>query len=110
MPPAFELPAHSSPIGLTFYKGKNFPAAYRNAMFVAIHGSSPTARKDKIGYNVIRVIIKNGKPAGTEVFVSGWLKDGAVLGRPAGLITGADGALYISDDSKGFVYKVSYSK
>ncbi|MBK7599115.1 MAG: PQQ-dependent sugar dehydrogenase [Acidobacteria bacterium] len=110
VPPAFELPAHSSPIGLTFYKGKNFPAAYRNAMFVAIHGSSPTARKEKIGYNVIRVIIKNGKPAGTEVFVSGWLKDGAVLGRPAGLITGADGALYISDDNKGFVYKVSYSK
>lgn len=110
VPPAFELPAHSSPIGLTFYKGKQFPAAYRNAMFVAIHGSSPTARKEKIGYNVIRVIIKNGKPAGTEVFVSGWLKDGAILGRPAGLITGADGALYISDDNKGFVYKVNYSK
>jgi glucose/arabinose dehydrogenase len=56
------------------------------------------------------VIFKDGKPAGVEDFVTGWLKDGEVLGRPAGLITGADGALYISDDNKGFVYRVSYGK
>lgn len=110
VPPALELPAHSSPIGLAFYKGKQFPASYRNAMFVAIHGSSPTARKERIGYHVIRVIFRNGKPVGTEVFASGWLRDGTVLGRPAGIATGPDGALYISDDNKGFVYRVSYSK
>ncbi len=108
-PPAFELPPHSSPIDLRFYTGKKFPAAYRGALFIAIHGSSPTARKERIGYNVSRVVFKDGKPVSLEPFVTGWLKDGqAINGRPAGLITGADGALYISDDNKGFVYRVSY--
>ncbi|MCI0336363.1 MAG: sorbosone dehydrogenase family protein [Acidobacteria bacterium] len=110
VPPALELQPHSSPIDLTFYKGNKFPAAYRNAMFVALHGSSPTARVEKIGYKVVRVVMQNGRATGVEDFVTGWLKDGQVLGRPAGLITGADGALYISDDNKGFIFRVSYGK
>lgn len=110
VPPAFELEPHSSPIDLRFYTGKQFPAAYRGAMFVALHGSSATARKEKIGYKVVRVVFNGGKPTGVEDFATGWLKDGQVLGRPAGLITGADGAFYISDDGKGFVYRVSYGK
>jgi glucose/arabinose dehydrogenase len=109
-PPALGLQPHSSPIDLRFYTGSEFPAAYRGAMFVSLHGSSPTARKEKIGYKVVRVVFKDGTPTGVEDFVTGWLKDGQVLGRPAGLITGADGALYISDDNKGFVYRVSYGK
>jgi len=109
-PPALALQPHASPIDLRFYKGNKFPAAYRNAMFVALHGSSPTARKERIPGSVVRVIFKNGKPTGVEDFVTGWMKDGQVLGRPAGLITGADGALYISDDNKGFIYRVAYGK
>jgi glucose/arabinose dehydrogenase len=108
-PPAFSLQPHSSPIDLRFYTGKKFPAPYRGAMFVALHGSSPTARKDKIGYKVVRVVFQGGKPTGVEDFASGWLKGGEVIGRPAGLITGADGAFYVSDDSKGFVYRIAYS-
>jgi glucose/arabinose dehydrogenase len=107
-PPALALQPHSSPIDLRFYRGDRFPAPYRGAMLVALHGSSPTARKERIGYKVVRVLFKDGKPTGVEDFVTGWLKDGQVLGRPAGLATGADGALYISDDNKGFVYRVSY--
>jgi glucose/arabinose dehydrogenase len=110
VPPAFELQPHSSPIDLTFYKGRQFPASYRNAMFVSLHGSSPTARKEKIGYKVVRMVIKDGRITEAEDFVTGWLKDGQILGRPAGLITGADGALYISDDNKGFIYRVAYEK
>ena len=109
-PPALALQAHSSPIDLRFYTGSAFPAAYRGAMFVALHGSSPASRKEKVGYKVVRVVFKGGRPTGVDDFVTGWLKDGQVLGRPAGLITGADGALYISDDNKGFVYRVSYTK
>ena len=109
-PPALALQPHLSPIDLRFYTGSQFPAAYRGAMFVALHGSSATARKERIGYKVVRVLFKDGRPTGVEDFVTGWLKDGQVLGRPAGLITGADGALYISDDNKGFVYRVSYAK
>jgi glucose/arabinose dehydrogenase len=107
-PPALGLQPHSSPIDLRFYTGKKFPAAYRGAMFVALHGSSPTARKERIPGSVVRVVFKDGKPVGVEDFVTGWMKDGQVLGRPAGLITGADGALYVSDDNKGFIYRVTY--
>jgi glucose/arabinose dehydrogenase len=109
-PPALSLQAHSSPIDLRFYTGTAFPPAYRGAMFVSLHGSSPKARQEKIGYKVVRVVFKGGAPTGVEDFVTGWLKNGEVLGRPAGLITGADGALYISDDNKGFVYRVAYGK
>jgi glucose/arabinose dehydrogenase len=107
-PPAFALQPHSSPIDLRFYTGDRFPAEYRGAMFLALHGSSPAQRKERLPGRVVRVLFKDGKPTGVEDFVTGWLKDGQVLGRPAGLATGADGALYISDDNKGFVYRVSY--
>src|SRR5262245_16228519 len=73
VPPAFALEPHASPIDLRFYTGKQFPAAYRGAMFVALHGSSPTARKEKIGYKVVRIVFKDGKPSGAEDFVTGWL-------------------------------------
>lgn len=109
-PPAFALPAHISPIALAFYKGRRFPAPYRNAMYVALHGSSGNNRAEKIGYKVVRVVMDDGRITGIEDFVTGWLKDGQVLGRPAGLITGADGAFYISDDSKGFIYRVTYDR
>ena len=109
-PPAFEFPAHSSPIDLKFYTGKKFPAAYRGSMLVTIHGSSATGRKLKIGYKVVRILMKDGKPVGSEDFVTGWLKNEQFSGRPAGLATGADGSLYISDDNKGFIYRVSYGK
>jgi len=107
-PPALALEPHASPIDLRFYKGNKFPPAYRNALFVALHGSSANARKVKIGYKVVRVVMKNGRATGVEDFVTGWLNGDQVLGRPAGLITGPDGALYISDDNKGFIYRVSY--
>lgn len=109
-PPAYALQPHISPIGLTFYTGRQFPAAYRGAMFVALHGSGGNNRKEKIGYKVVRVLMKDGKVTGIEDFVSGWLKGDQFTGRPAGLVTGADGALYISDDNKGFIYRVTYGK
>lgn len=105
--PALELPAHVASTDVRFYTGTQFPAAYRNAMFVAMHGS--TAIPAKVGYKVIRVRMKDERPDGFDDFVTGWVKDGVVSGRPAGLATGADGALYISDDNKGFIYRVSYA-
>ena len=106
VPPAFELPAHVSGIDLRFYTGTQFPASYRNALFLALHGSSTIS--EKVGYKVVRVVMKDGRPAGVEDFATGWLKDGVVSGRPAGLATGADGALYVSDDNKGFIYRIGY--
>lgn len=107
-PPAFEIQPHSSPIDLRFYRGKQFPATYRNALLLVLHGSS--SRSEKIGYKVVRVVMRNGQPVALEDFVAGWLKDGKVLGRPAGLAIGPDGSLYISDDNKGFIYRVTYGR
>jgi glucose/arabinose dehydrogenase len=53
--------------------------------------------------------MKDGRPTGIEDFATGFLKDGVVLGRPAGLATGRDGALYVSDDNKGFIYRIAYT-
>jgi glucose/arabinose dehydrogenase len=106
VPVAFPLPPHITPIDLRYYSGTQFPPEYRGAMFVSLHGSSTIP--EKIGYKVVRIVMKDGRPAGFEDFATGWLNDGVVSGRPAGLITGADGALYISDDNKGFVYRISY--
>ena len=105
--PALELPAHSTPLGVTFYTGTRFPEAYRT-MFVTLHGS--TARSEKNGYKVVRIVMKDGRPVTADDFATGWLKDGVMSGRPRGIITGPDGALYVSDDNKGFIYRISYGR
>ena len=106
--PALELPAHVASTDLRFYTGTQFPAPYRNALFLTMHGA--TAIQDKVGYKVVRVLMKDGRPHGLEDFISGWVKNGVVSGRPAGLATGADGALYLSDDNKGFIYRIAYNE
>ena len=108
VPPAFELPPHVAATDLRFYTGAMFPPPYRNALFLALHGS--TAVPPKVGYKVVRVLMKDGRPFGLEDFLSGWLKDDVVSGRPAGLAVGRDGALYVSDDNKGFIYRVAYNE
>ena len=109
-PPAFEIPSHSSPIDLRHYTGKAFPAPYRGALFLVLHGSGGNYKKERIPGRVARVVFKDGKITGLEDFVTGFVSGGQVLGRPAGIVTGADGALYVSDDNKGFVYRIVYKK
>jgi len=108
VPPALELPPHTTGIDLRFYTGTQFPPSYRNALFLSLHGS--TTIPEKVGYKVVRIVMKDGRPVGFEDFVTGWLRDTVVSGRPAGLATGADGALYVSDDNKGFIYKIRYDQ
>ena len=109
-PPAVKLQAHSAPLGLAFYTGKQFPDAYRGDLLVALHGS--WNRSKRTGYKVIRVRMLNGKPTQVEDFVTGWLaqENGTevVRGRPVDLVVGGDSALYLSDDAAGFVYRISY--
>ena len=102
--PAFELPAHTTPMGVTFYSSTRFPEAYRSSLYVALHGSS--TRSIKSGYKVVRLVMENGRPVRSEDFVTGFLTGDVVTGRPVGLVTGADGALYVSDDNRGFIYRV----
>lgn len=103
--PVFELPPHMAPMGVSFYTGTKFTGSYRTSMYVALHGS--TDRSSKTGYKVVRLVMENGRPVRSEDFITGWLAGEAVTGRPVGIVTGADGALYVSDDNKGFIYRVA---
>ncbi|GGR55012.1 sorbosone dehydrogenase [Deinococcus seoulensis] len=100
--PAFSLTtAHSAPLGLAFYDGKTFPAEYRGQMFAALHGS--WNRSVKSGYKVIMIDPQSGK---TTDFLTGFLKGQTVSGRPVDLVVAADGALLLSDDGAGRVWRI----
>jgi glucose/arabinose dehydrogenase len=106
-PPAWKFPAHVAPLGIRFYQGKQFPARYQGQLFVAQHGS--WNRKQPQGYRVVLVRFKDGKPVSDEVFASGWLHaDGKAAGRPVDILEMPDGALLVSDDLAGAVYRISY--
>lgn len=103
--------AHSAPLGLIFYTGKQFPAEYRGDAFVAFHGSGPYDKPD--GYKVVRIRFKNGKPlGGYEDFVTGFASAGvirlSVWGTPSQLAVAKDGSLLIADDKGALVWRVSY--
>jgi glucose/arabinose dehydrogenase len=108
-PPAITFQAHSAPMGLAFYTGTAFPADYRGDAFVAYHGS--WNRSVPTGAKVVRVQVVNGRPAGVDDFVTGWQRaDGSRWGRPVGLVVAADGALLVSDDMGGKIWRVTYGR
>lgn len=108
-PPVVKLGAHVASLGMRFYTGSMFPAAYRDNIFIAEHGS--WNRSKKVGYRVVRVITNpDGSNARQEVFAEGWLQPGeTVWGRPVDVQPMPDGSLLISDDYAGAVYRVTYS-
>ncbi len=107
LPTTLNIQAHSAPLQAVFYEGASFPARYRGALFVALHGS--WNREPPTGYKVVAVPFVGGKPAGIEDFVTGWLSGSSkVLGRPVGVAIAADGSLYISDDT-GYLFHVRYT-
>jgi len=111
MAPKVQIEAHSAPLGLAFYTGTLFPSDYHNDLLVALHGSWNRSRPT--GYKVIRVQIgKQGEAQIKEDFVTGFIKPGEThkgewMGRPVDVIVGPEGAVYISDDAAGVIYRVS---
>lgn len=108
-PPAVEMQAHSAPLGLRFYDGTMFPDAYQGSLFVAFHGS--WNRSEPTGYKIVRVPVDaNGRPGDVEDFATGWLQDtGTVAGRPVDVIVAPDGALLVTDDDTGMIYRIAYT-
>ncbi|MGZ3752087.1 MAG: PQQ-dependent sugar dehydrogenase [Mucilaginibacter sp.] len=115
--PAAAYPGHWAPNGLMFYTGNQFPEKYKNGAFIAFHGSWNRAPQAQAGYFVVFQPFKNGRPSAKyEVFADGFAgtaqqkASGNALRRPCGLAQGPDGSIYISDDSRGTIYKITYKK
>ena len=105
-PPALVFESHSTPMGITFLHQSKFPKVYLNDALVALHGS--WNRQHPSGYKLVRVKFEGDKPVAVEDFATGWLKDSAAFGRPVDVQVGADGALYVSDDRAGLIYRVTF--
>jgi mono/diheme cytochrome c family protein len=113
IPPVAAYPAHWGPNDLAIYNGKAFPAAAQGGAFIAFHGSWNRAPEPQAGYNVVFQPMANGKASGKYVvfadgFAGGERDPAKAKYRPSGLLVGQDGALYIADDVKGRIWRVTY--
>jgi glucose/arabinose dehydrogenase len=111
--PVASFPAHWAPNALALYDGRQFPDAYRGGAFIAFHGSWNRAPYPQAGYNVVFQPLADGKAAGKFiVFADGFAgavkEPGKAAHRPSGLAVGPDGALFISDDSHGRIWRVTF--
>jgi glucose/arabinose dehydrogenase/mono/diheme cytochrome c family protein len=111
--PVASFPAHWAPNDLAIYDGRQFPNAYRGGAFIAFHGSWNRAPFPQGGYNVVFQPLADGKASGNfVVFADGFAgavkEPGQAAYRPSGLAVGPDGALYISDDSHGRIWRVTF--
>jgi glucose/arabinose dehydrogenase len=100
---------HSAPLGIAFYSGSQFPAEYRGDAFVALHGSWNRAKRT--GYKVVRLIFKDGKATGEyEDFMTGMVAtpDTGVWARPVGVAVAHDGALLVTEDGNGTIWRVRF--
>ncbi|TYZ06871.1 sorbosone dehydrogenase family protein [Hymenobacter lutimineralis] len=106
--PAQKLGPHVAALGMKFYTGKQFPAQYRNQIFIPEHGS--WNRSKKLGYRIslVRLDATGKKALGYETFAEGWLQGQQSWGRPVCLLVLADGSLLVSDDQNDAVYRISY--
>ncbi|MFT5644178.1 MAG: glucose/arabinose dehydrogenase [Janthinobacterium sp.] len=107
--PAMKIGPHVAALGMRFYTGKQFPKEYKNNIFIAEHGS--WNRTKKTGYDVIRVVLDaKGNPIRQEPFITGWAAGEEFWGRPADVHVMPDGALLVSDDVAGAIFRVSHAK
>lgn len=113
--PVAAFPAHLAPNGLLFYTGSKFPEKYKNGAFIAFHGSWNRAPQPQAGYFVVFQPFANGKPSGDyEIFADNFsgsaenTASGKAERRPCGLAQGPDGSLYVTDDKKGAIFKITY--
>jgi glucose/arabinose dehydrogenase len=111
--PDVPVQAHSASLEMTFYTAASgvaaFPAEYRGDAFACFHGS--WNRNSRTGYKVVRVRVKDGVPTGEyDDFMVGFVVDNrSVWGRPVGVTTAHDGALLVSDDGGGVIWRISYA-
>ncbi|MBU6176466.1 MAG: PQQ-dependent sugar dehydrogenase [Bacteroidetes bacterium] len=115
--PLMGFPGHLAPNALLFYTGTQFPKRYRNGAFIAFHGSWNRNPEFQEGFYIVFVPMKNGVPTGEwEIFADGFTGKEKIMSpreaqhRPCGLAQTADGSLLVSDDVRGWVWKVTFSQ
>ncbi len=106
VPPVRELGPHVAALGMKFYTGRMFPAEYRDQVFIAEHGS--WNRTVPIGYRITMVRLEGNRAVEYRVFAWGWLRQDRAWGRPVDVLVMPDGALLVSDDRAGAVYRIDY--
>jgi glucose/arabinose dehydrogenase len=104
IPPAHAFRAHVAPLGMTFVRHPDAPADYRGAALVALHGSWNRSELD--GYEVVSLHWDDQGRITERPFLTGFEVDGDVIGRPVDVVEAEDGALYVSDDYAGAIYRV----
>jgi glucose/arabinose dehydrogenase/mono/diheme cytochrome c family protein len=112
-PPVATFPAHWAPNDLKIYKASEFPKGYQGGAFVAFHGSWNRAPGPQGGYNVVFQPLSDGKASGDFIvfadgFAGKYKEPGRAAHRPSGLAVGPDGALYITDDKAGRIWRITY--
>jgi glucose/arabinose dehydrogenase len=107
VPPEMELGPHVAALGMRFYTGTMFPEAYRGHVFIAEHGS--WNRTQPIGYRVTWVRLEGERAVSYQTFAEGWLLGPSVWGRPVDVEIDAKGALLVSDDMAGAIYRITYA-
>ena len=106
--PAVRVQAHAAVLGMSFYRGEQFPAPFSNALFVAEHGS--WNRSKKVGYQVSVATFDSAGTPTYQPFITGWLEGQKAWGRPNDVLPTPDGGLLVSDDKAGVIYRVSATK
>jgi glucose/arabinose dehydrogenase len=106
-PPEMELGPHVASLGMRFYTGRMFPERYRNRIFIAEHGS--WNRSSPLGYRITMVALSGNRAESYEIFADGWLKNSRAWGRPVDIQVMPDGAMLVSDDKAGAIYRIFYA-
>ena len=109
-PPAQRLGPHVASLGMRFYTGSMFPAQYRNQIFIAEHGSwNRTPEAGHTGYRITVATLEGDRVTHYSVFAEGWLaSDNSSWGRPVDVEVMPDGALLVTDDRAGAIYRITY--
>lgn len=109
IPSHIDIPAHSAPLGLAFIPEEGWPEDMWYDLLVAYHGS--WNRSEPTGYKIVRYRLDaQGNYQSEEDFISGWLSNSEVLGRPVDILIQPGGLMYITDDKAGVVYRVTYGQ
>jgi glucose/arabinose dehydrogenase len=106
--PAFGFKAHNAPLGMTFIRNAKMPAGYEKSALVALHGSWNRSERD--GYKVVSLHWQDDGSIVEKDFLSGFLEGDNVIGRPVDVAEGPDGAVYVTDDYAGAIYRVAFGE